>query len=87
MLEYRDQGFLPEAMRNYLLRLGWSPREQEVFSTEEMIEYAPWRTDYNLRTTLEPVNLIPVTDPTVDRDSTQVRITAHRLGNLPDLFG
>ena len=37
VLEYRDQGFLPEAMRNYLLRLGWSHGDQEVFSTEEMI--------------------------------------------------
>ena len=39
VLEYRDQGFLPEAMRNYLLRLGWSHGDQEVFSTEEMIEF------------------------------------------------
>jgi len=38
VLEYRDQGFLPEAMRNYLLRLGWSHGDQEVFSTEEMIK-------------------------------------------------
>ena len=38
VLEYRDQGFLPEAMRNYLLRLGWSHGDQEIFSTEEMIE-------------------------------------------------
>ena len=37
VLEYRDQGFLPEAMRNYLLRLGWSHGDQEVFSTKEMI--------------------------------------------------
>ena len=39
VLEYRDQGFLPEAMRNYLLRLGWSHGDQEIFSTEEMIEF------------------------------------------------
>ena len=38
VLEYRDQGFLPEAMRNYLLRLGWSHGDQEIFSTQEMIE-------------------------------------------------
>ena len=30
---------LPEAMRNYLLRLGWSHGDQEVFSTEEMISF------------------------------------------------
>ncbi len=39
VLEYRNQGFLPEAMRNYLLRLGWSHGDQEIFSTEEMIEF------------------------------------------------
>lgn len=33
---YRDQGFLPEALRNYLLRLGWSHGDQEFFTTEEM---------------------------------------------------
>ena len=38
VLEYRDQGFLPEAMRNYLLRLGWSHGDQEIFSTQEMID-------------------------------------------------
>ncbi|MFL6799799.1 MAG: glutamate--tRNA ligase [Xanthobacteraceae bacterium] len=34
---YRAMGFLPEAMRNYLLRLGWSHGDQEIFSTAEMI--------------------------------------------------
>ena len=34
---YRDMGYLPAAMRNYLVRLGWSHGDQEVFSTEEMI--------------------------------------------------
>ncbi|MEL0089221.1 MAG: glutamate--tRNA ligase family protein, partial [Rhodospirillales bacterium] len=32
---YRDMGLLPEAVRNYLLRLGWSHGDQEIFSTEE----------------------------------------------------
>lgn len=37
ILEYRDQGFLPEALLNYLVRLGWSHGDQELFSREEMI--------------------------------------------------
>jgi len=37
--EYREQGYLPEAMLNYLVRLGWSHGDQEVFTAEEMIEY------------------------------------------------
>jgi glutamyl-tRNA synthetase len=34
---YRDMGYLPAAVRNYLVRLGWSHGNQEIFSTEEMI--------------------------------------------------
>jgi glutamyl-tRNA synthetase len=34
---YRALGYLPEALRNYLVRLGWSHGDQEIFSTEEMI--------------------------------------------------
>src|SRR6202048_229781 len=34
---YRAMGYLPAAMRNYLVRLGWAHGDQEVFSTEEMI--------------------------------------------------
>jgi glutamyl-tRNA synthetase len=37
VLEYRDQGFLPEAVLNYLVRLGWSHGDQEIFSIEEMV--------------------------------------------------
>ncbi len=35
---YRAMGYLPEALRNYLVRLGWSHGDQEIFSTQEMIE-------------------------------------------------
>ncbi len=34
---YRDDGFLPEAMRNYLLRLGWGHGDAEILSTDEML--------------------------------------------------
>ncbi len=36
---YRDMGYLPQAMRNYLVRLGWSHGDDEVFSTRQMIEW------------------------------------------------
>ncbi len=36
--EYERQGYLPEAMLNYLVRLGWSHGDQEIFSVDEMIE-------------------------------------------------
>ncbi len=34
---YRAMGYLPSALRNYLVRLGWSHGDQEIFSTEEMV--------------------------------------------------
>jgi glutamyl-tRNA synthetase len=36
VLQYRDDGYLPEAVLNYLVRLGWSHGDQEFFSIEEM---------------------------------------------------
>ena len=36
---YRDMGYLPEALRNYLLRLGWSHGDEEIISTEQAIEW------------------------------------------------
>ncbi|MGE5476728.1 MAG: glutamate--tRNA ligase [Bacteroidales bacterium] len=36
---YRDMGFLPEAMRNYLLRLGWGHGDDEIIPTEQAIEW------------------------------------------------
>jgi len=36
---YRDMGFLPETMRNYLLRLSWSHGDDEIISTEQAIEW------------------------------------------------
>jgi glutamyl-tRNA synthetase len=37
VLQYRDDGYLPEAVLNYLVRLGWSHGDQEYFSIEEMV--------------------------------------------------
>ncbi len=38
VMEYKKLGFLPEALLNFLVRLGWSHGDQEIFSIEEMIE-------------------------------------------------
>jgi glutamyl-tRNA synthetase len=38
ILEYREEGYLPEALLNYLVRLGWSHGDQEIFSVEEMVK-------------------------------------------------
>jgi glutamyl-tRNA synthetase len=36
VMQYRDDGFLPEALLNYLVRLGWSHGDQEIFTVDEM---------------------------------------------------
>ncbi|MDT8388111.1 MAG: glutamate--tRNA ligase [Thiogranum sp.] len=38
VVQYRKDGFLPQALLNYLVRLGWSHGDQEIFSIDEMIE-------------------------------------------------
>jgi glutamyl-tRNA synthetase len=37
-MQYRDDGYLPQALLNYLVRLGWSHGDQEIFDVDEMIE-------------------------------------------------
>ncbi len=37
VLQYRDEGFLPEALLNYLVRLGWSHGDQEIFSMQQIV--------------------------------------------------
>ncbi len=38
VMQYRDEGFSPEALLNYLVRLGWSHGDQEIFSRQEMVD-------------------------------------------------
>jgi glutamyl-tRNA synthetase len=39
VMQYKEEGFLPEALVNYLVRLSWSHGDQEIFSRDEMIEF------------------------------------------------
>lgn len=39
VLAYRDMGYLPDALVNYLVRLGWSYGDQEIFTRQELIDY------------------------------------------------
>ena len=38
VIQYREEGYLPEALLNYLVRLGWSHGDQEIFSVDEMLQ-------------------------------------------------
>ena len=51
VLQYKEDGFLPEALLNYLVRLGWSHGDQEIFTRDEMIKFF----------TLDTVNSAPST--------------------------
>ena len=46
---YRAMGYLPAALRNYLVRLGWSHGDQEIFSTQEMIDAFDLSADRPIR--------------------------------------
>ena len=39
VMQYRDDGYLPEALINYLARLGWSHGDEEIFSREQLVEW------------------------------------------------
>ncbi len=39
VIQYRDEGYLPEALVNYLARLGWSHGDEEIFSREKLVEW------------------------------------------------
>ena len=42
VLQYRDEGYLPGALLNYLARLGWSHGDQEIFTLDELVEKFGW---------------------------------------------
>jgi glutamyl-tRNA synthetase len=70
VLEYRELGYLPAAMRNYLLRLGWSHGDDEIISTEQAIEWF----------TLEAVGQSPARFDLAKLDS----VNAHYLRHSAD---
>lgn len=43
IMAYKDMGYLPDAMLNYLVRLGWSYGDQELFTRQELIEKFSWK--------------------------------------------
>ncbi|HKJ07835.1 MAG TPA: glutamate--tRNA ligase [Gammaproteobacteria bacterium] len=58
VMQYRDEGYLPEALLNYLVRLGWSHGDQEVFSLDEMVEMFDIGAVNNSASTFNPGKLL-----------------------------
>ena len=86
-LEFRDNGFLPEALCNYLMRLGWSHGDLEIFGREEAIRLfdvvdvnrGPSRMDYPKLTNLNGIYIRQADDSRLTNDVLQ------RLAHRTDL--
>lgn len=58
VLQYRDEGYLPEALINYLVRLGWSYGDQEIFTIEELQQYFTLKNISRSPATFNPEKLL-----------------------------
>lgn len=58
VMQYREEGFLPMALLNYLVRLGWSHGDQEVFSLDEMIELFDLSNVHGSPAVFDPAKLL-----------------------------
>lgn len=58
VLQYRDEGYLPQAVLNYLVRLGWSHGDQEIFSMEELIRLFDIKDVNKSASTFNPEKLL-----------------------------
>lgn len=58
VMQYRDDGFLPEAVLNYLVRLGWSHGDQEIFSLDDMVRLFDLRDVNKAASAINPGKLL-----------------------------
>lgn len=90
--EYAAMGYLPEAMRNYLARLGWSHGNDELFTTEEAIEWfdfngmgkSPSRLDFKKLDNVSTHHIKTATDARLT-EAVLTYIRSQRLDPLSDL--
>jgi glutamyl-tRNA synthetase len=65
VMQYRDDGFLPEALLNYLVRLGWSHGDKELFTREELIELFRIEDVNRSASTFNPEKLLWINHETI----------------------
>ncbi|MFO0706725.1 MAG: glutamate--tRNA ligase [Nitrospira sp.] len=58
IMAYKDMGYLPDAMVNYLVRLGWSHGDQEIFTRQELIEKFSWKHVQSSAAVFNPEKLL-----------------------------
>ncbi len=94
VLQYREDGILPHALLNYLVRLGWSHGDQEIFSMPELIEFFEINQIHHSPAAINPEKLLWLNQhylKTNDASQTALELKWHmdRLGvdtsNGPDL--
>ncbi|MGH7220874.1 MAG: glutamate--tRNA ligase [Nitrospiraceae bacterium] len=62
IMAYKDMGYLPDAMVNYLVRLGWSHGDQELFTRQELIEKFSWKNVQTSAAVFNPEKLLWVNE-------------------------
>jgi glutamyl/glutaminyl-tRNA synthetase len=83
-MAFRDEGILPEALLNYLVRLGWSHGDQEIFSLDEMIELFDIRNVNNSATVFNHGKLLWLNQHYI-KESEPERIAHHLRWHLGQL--
>jgi glutamyl-tRNA synthetase len=58
IMAYKDMGYLPDAMLNYLVRLGWSHGDQELFTRQELTEKFSWKNVQSSAAVFNPEKLL-----------------------------
>ncbi|MBI3569685.1 MAG: glutamate--tRNA ligase [Gammaproteobacteria bacterium] len=79
VMQYRDDGYLPEALLNYLARLGWSHGDQEVFSIDEMIKLFDVTNVHSSAAAFNPEKLLWLNQHYIK--SSEPRHVAHHLSH------
>lgn len=84
VMQYREEGYMPEALLNYLVRLGWSHGDQEVFSLDEMIELFDVEAINHSASTFNPGKLLWLNQHYI-KESDPAHVAhhlSHHLGRL-----
>ena len=89
VMQYADNGYLPEALLNYLVRLGWSHGDQELFSREEMIDLFELDAVNSAASTFNPGKLLwlneqylKTTEPSKITSELESRLQANSISTL-----
>lgn len=82
--QYRDEGILPEALLNYLVRLGWSHGDQEIFSLDQLVELFHLDDVNRSASTFNPEKLVWLNQQYIKNDTPEriARLLSLHLGDL-----